>query len=142
MTKKHQPTFGQIIIVLALAGFMTCVAVADVQVIPFTVKTVSGSGCPGAYTGYAKMTNGIGSIWITPPTNTTSGTFTDASGFQPPYVSVAAVVRKSDSASWCDTNSVTFPATNSTSYQLMVIVKSTPPPLTNGQPMNLQITWQ
>jgi hypothetical protein len=127
--------------VAALAGLMACAALADTQQIPFTVKTVSGSGCPGAYTGYAKMTNSAGSIWITPPTNTTSGTLTDASGFGAPYVSVACVDRKSDLVSWCGTNSVTFPATISTSYQLMIVVKSTPPPPTNGQPMNLQITW-
>jgi len=141
MTKKHQPTFGQILIVLALAGFMTCVAVADVQLIPFTVKTVSGSGCPGSYTGYAKMTNNAGTIWIAPPTNAVSGTLTDASGFPSPYVSVACVLRN-DLTTWCGTNSVTFPATNSKTYSLSVYVKNTPPPPTNGQPMTLQITWQ
>jgi hypothetical protein len=128
--------------VAAVTGLMACAALADIQQIPFTVKTVSGSGCPGASTGYAKMTNSAGSIWITPPTNTTSGTFTDASGFGGSYVSVVNVTRKSDSVTWCETNSVTFPATNSTSYQLVVYVKNTPPPPTNGQPMTLQITWQ
>jgi hypothetical protein len=142
MEKKYRSTFIRFVTVLALTGFMAVMALADIQQIPFTVKTVSGSGCPGAYTGYAKLTNSTGGIWITPPTNTSSGTFTDASGFSAPYVSVASVQRKSDGASWCGTNSVTFPATNSTSYQLMVVVKSTPPPPTNGQPMSLQITWQ
>jgi hypothetical protein len=51
------------------------------------------------------------------------------------------VVRKSDQFPWCDTNSVNFPATNTTSYSLTVYVKSPVPPPTNGQPMNLQITW-
>jgi hypothetical protein len=142
MSKKHQPTFSRFVTVLAITGFMTVMALAGIQQIPFTAKTASGSGCPGASTGYAKMTNSIGSIWITPPTNTSSGTFTDASGFGAPYVSVAYVERKSDGASWCGTNSVTFPATNSASYQLVVYVKNTPPPPTNGQPMSLQITWQ
>jgi hypothetical protein len=142
MTTKIKSTVGYIITALALAGFAVSVALADIQQIPFTVKTASGSGCPGAYTGYAKMTNSAGSIWVTPPTNTTSGTFTDASGFGAPYVSVACVDRRSDGVSWCGTNSVTFPATNSTSYQLMIVVKSTPPPPTNGQPITLQITWQ
>lgn len=88
------------------------------------------------------MTNSAGSIWLTPPTNTTSGTFTNASGFAPPFVSVAYVMRKSDFMTWCSTNSVTFPATNSTSYQMIMYVKSTPPPPTNGQPVTLQIIWQ
>jgi hypothetical protein len=128
--------------VAAVAGLLTITAMADLtQNIPFTAKIVSGSGCPGASTGYAKMTNSTGSLWITPPTNTTSGTFTDASGFGAPYVSVVNVTRKSDLATWCETNSVTFPATNSTSYSLAAYVKNTPPPPTNGQALSLQITW-
>jgi len=130
------------VVALTLASLAANLAWADQETIPFTNKSVSGSGCPGNYTGYASMTNSAGSTWITPPTNTTSGTFTDASGFPPPYVSVVQVTRKIDHATWCETNSVTFPATNSTSYQLVVDVKNTPPPPTNGQPMKLQITWQ
>lgn len=99
----------------------------------------SGSGCPGTYKGYAKMTNSVGAFFITPPAGTTNGTFTDASGLSAPYVSVACVVC-SDFSSWCNTNSVTFPASSSKQYSLTVYVKSSPP--TNGQPMNLQITWQ
>jgi len=140
--KAHKSKCGRIIVTLALTGLAASLALADIQQIPFTAKTVRGSGCPGAYTGYARMTNDAGNIWITPPTNATSGTFTDASGFGAPYVSVAYVIRKSDGTDWCGTNSVTFPATNSTSYEMTVAVKSTPPPPTNGQPMNLQITWQ
>lgn len=110
------------------------------QSIPFTKKNGgSGSGCPGVYTGYAKMTNSAGAIWITPPTNTVSGTFTDASGLPAPYLSVAYVVCN-NLMSWCNTNSVTFPATSAHQYQLIVYVKSPSP--TNGQPMNLQVTWQ
>jgi hypothetical protein len=143
MIKKMKSKFGHLITAVALTGFAAGVAWADQQAIPFTKKSGgSGSGCPGAYTGYAKITNSTGSIWITPPTNAVSGTLTDASGFPSPYVSVGYVTRKSDSVTWCGTNSVTFPATNSTSYQLIVYVKNTPPPPTNGQPMNLQITWQ
>jgi len=130
------------VVALTLASLAANLAWAGQETIPFTNKSVSGSGCPGAYTGYAKMTNSAGSIWITPPANTTSGTFTDASGFASPYVSVVNVIRRSDNASWCETNSVTFPATNSTSYQLALYVKNTPPPPTNGQPMTLEITWQ
>ncbi len=142
MTTKLRPTFGRILAVLALAGFAAGVAWADQQSIPFTKKSGgSGGGCPGTYTGYAKMTNSAGSFFITPPTNVVSGTLTDASGIPSPYVSVA-YVSCSDSSSWCDTNSVTFPATHSKTYTLAVYVKSPTPPPTNGQPMNIQITWQ
>jgi hypothetical protein len=142
MGKNIKPTFGYIVSGLALTCLAVCIAWADSQNIPFTLKSGGGGpSCPGTYTGYAKMTNSTGSIWITPPAHTSSGTFTDASGFPPPYVSAAYVARKSDLASWCGTNTVTFPATNSTSYQLVIYVKSTPPPPTNGQPMQLQITW-
>jgi hypothetical protein len=144
MIKKTKSTFGGILTALALTGFMACVALADptTQCIPFTVKSGgSGTGCPGAYTGYSKMTNSAGTFWITPPTNAVSGTLTNASGFAAPFVGVAYVTRFSDQMNWCGTNSVTFPATNSTKYQLTVYVKSTPPPPTNGQPMNLQIIW-
>lgn len=143
MKAKHQTTFGRMIAALALACFAAGVVWADNEIIPFTKASGgSGSGCPGKYTGYAKMTNSTGTFWITPPTNTSSGTLTDASGFGAPYVSVTYVVRKSDLVTWCGTNSVTFPATNSTSYELFVYVKNTPPPPTNGQPLNLQVTWQ
>lgn len=112
------------------------------QTVPFTVQSGgSGSGCPGAWTGYAKMTNAAGTFWITPPTNATGGTFTDASGFAAPYTSVA-YVKRNDLTAWCDTNSVTFPVTSAKTYQLTVYVKSPLPPPTNGQPMNLQVTWQ
>lgn len=124
------------------ACFIGCVALADQQKRPFIeINGGSGSGCPGAYTGYAKMTNNLGTFWITPPTNTTSGTLTDASGFPAPYASVASVMCN-DFTTWCGTNSVTFPATNSKNYTLTIYVKSTPPPPTNGQPIVLQINWK
>jgi hypothetical protein len=88
------------------------------------------------------MTNDVGSIWLTPPTNAISGTLTDVSGFSTPYQSVAYVTQKNNFQHWCDTNSVTFPVTSTTQYQLVVYVKNTPPPPTNGQPINLQITWK
>lgn len=131
--------------ILALAGFTAAIALADqtiTQTISFKTQSGgSGSGCPGTYNGLAQMTNDTGGSWITPPTNAVSGTFTDASGFASPYVSVA-YVKRNDLVKWCDTNSVTFPATNSKTYQLTVYVKSPLPPPTNGQPMNLQVTWQ
>ena len=134
-------TFAAVVGLLLIAGSNT--VRADTQTIPFTATGGgSGSGCPGTYTGYAKMTNGSGTFWITPPAGTTNGTLTDASGFAAPYVSVAVVKRKSDQFAWCGTNSVTFMATNTQQYALTVDVKSTLPPPTNGQPMTLQITWQ
>lgn len=146
MNKNTKLKIAQLLTLLILVSLTACVnltttSISDTQCIPFTVKSVSGSGCPGSYTGYAKMTNSAGSVWITPPATATNGTFTDLSGFPSPYVSVASVTRLSDHATWCGTNSVSFPATNSNTYQLMVVVKNTPPP-TNGQPMNLQIIWQ
>lgn len=129
---------------LTLTGLAAGVVLAEQQAIPFTQQDGgSGSGCPGAYTGFAKMTNSTdGTFWVKPPTNAINGTLTDASGFASPYVSVAYVKRKSDSVTWCGTNSVTFPASGTDKYLLTVYVKNTPPPPTNGQPMNLQITWQ
>ena len=130
--------------VITLAGLIGYVALADdptSETISFTAQTGgTGAGCAGAYTGYAKMTNSAGTLWITPPTNTTSGTFSDASGFAAPYVSVARV-SCNDLSAWCDTNSVTFPATNSKKYSLTVYVKSPLPPPTNSQPISLQVVW-
>ena len=148
MTANNKLNLGSILTALALAGlaFTGCATHYDLtgpetQCDPFTAQTGgSGTACFGAYTGFAKMTNGA-SLWFTPPTNATSGTLTDASGFAAPYVSVA-YVKRNDYVAWCGTNSVTFPATSSKTYQLMVYVKSPLPPPTNGQPMNLQITWQ
>lgn len=139
-------TLGVTLIVLAgLAACMAWAANTTInQTIPFTPQNSgTGSGCPGVWTGYAKMTNTTdGTTLITPPTNAISGKLTDASGFPPPYVSVACVKRQSDGVKWCDTNSVTFPVTNTAKYTLAIYVKSPLPPPTNGQPMNLQITWQ
>ena len=148
MIKKQQRNLGHLIAALTLAGLaLTGCAThyaltgPQTQCDPFTAQSGSiGTSCPGTYTGFAKMTNGA-SFWFTPPTNATSGTLTDASGLPAPYVSIAYVKRKSDGMPWCDTNSVTFPVTNTTQYSLTVYVKSPLPPPTNGQPMNLQITW-
>ena len=127
---------------VALAGLAASFAWADQQCVPFSNKSGgSGTGCPGAYTGLLQLTNSAGTLWITPPTNATSGTLTDACGFATPYVSVASV-KCNDFMSWCATNSVTFPATNSKMYQLTIYVKSPLPPPTNGQPMNVQIIWK
>ncbi len=130
------------LVTLLLAGCATNLTTPSntAECIPFTKKNGgSGSGCPGAYLGYAKMTNSMGTFWLTPPAGTTNGTFTDASGLPAPYVSIAYVLCN-NLTSWCGTNSVTFPATSSKQYSLTVYVKSAPP--TNSHPMNLQITWQ
>lgn len=144
-TKKIKTTQTLCATLLAIVGFTACVAMAadtSIQTINFKQQSGgSGSGCPGAYTGFVKMTNSAGAYWITPPTNTTSGTLTDESAFGSNYVSVA-YVKCNNFLTWCGTNSVTFPATNSLKYELVVYVKNSPPPPTNGQPMNLKIAWQ
>jgi hypothetical protein len=139
MKKNKIPTIICAAAVL-LAGVISQIALADTQIIPFTPKSSgTGGGCTGVYTGFAKMTNSAGTFALTPPTNTTSGTFSDISGFGAPYVSVANV--SCGLSTWCDTNSVNFPATNSKTYVCTVYVKSPLPPPTNGQPISLQIVW-
>src|SRR5690242_11074485 len=94
-TNKNKTTQTLCITILAIAGFAVSVAwAADTinQSIPFTAQSFTGSGCPGSWTGYAKMTNSSdGTFYITPPTNVVSGTLKDASGFAAPYTSVAYV---------------------------------------------------
>jgi len=136
---KIQITPGKIIATLLLTGFAACVALADTQGIVPTIAKGSAS-CIGTYSAYAKITNSAGNIWITPPTNITSGTFTDIStNVSTNYTSTVVVMRKKDLVTWCGTNSVTFPATNSTSYQMVSYVTSSS--LTNGQLQTLQIVW-
>lgn len=144
MNKHIKRNLGTTLIALSLIGCTACLALADQQAIPFTPQNSgTGSGCPGTWTGYARMTNTTdGTLWIKPPTNAISGTLTDASGFVSPYVSVAYVKRKSDFVTWCGTNSVNFPVTNTAKYALTIYVKSPLPPPTNGQPLDIQITWQ
>jgi len=139
MKKNKIPTIICAAAVL-LAGVISHIAMADTQIIPFTPQSSgTGGGCPGVSTGFAKMTNSAGTFTLTPPTNTVSGTFSDTSDFGSNYVSVAYVT--CGLSSWCDTNSVTFPATNSKTYKCTVFVKSPLPPPTNGQPISLQIVW-
>jgi hypothetical protein len=140
MTKKIKPTVGHLIASLMLATWAACVAWADTQGDGATIGSGSNP-CAGNYTAFAKMTNSAGAFWITPTAGTSTGTFKDASGFPAPYSSVVQVMRRSDLATWCGTNSVTFPATSSNSYCLTVFVTSKPPPPTSGQTMSLQVTW-
>lgn len=98
--------------------------------------------CCGSYTGYAFITNSAtGTVWFTPPAGTTNCIATDSSGLSSPYVSVVKAIR-SDSLSWCDTNSVSFPATSSKKYKFIIYLKNTPPPPTNGQVLTLNVQWQ
>jgi hypothetical protein len=143
MKNNKWRVLGCIVTGAAFIGFAVSVALADNQVVPFTPNGGGGgitNSSIGIYYGLAKLTNGSGSFWFTPPTNVTSGTLSDISGFGPPYSSVANAACI-NMKSWCGTNSVTFPATNTMKYSLTVYVKSTPPP-TNGQPVSVQIVWQ
>jgi hypothetical protein len=127
---------------LAITGLVVGIAWADTELIPFTDKTGTMPGCVGAYTGYAKYTNVInGAIWVNPPTNCTSCTFADASQFGSNYVSIATVTPFGQSTLCNGSNSITVTVTNTTKYEFIVFVKSPVPPPTNGQPMNLQVTW-
>lgn len=95
----------------------------------------------GIFYATAKMTNGTGTFYITPPAGTQTGAFSDISGFPSPYSSSLVVTRKSDQFNWfTNNNTVTFPATNS-SYSLTAYVTSLTPPPTNGQKLTLQIQW-
>jgi len=137
MANSGKITLAAILAAAALAGNMV---EADQQV----VRTVLGqnpSPCGGTSYATATMTNSSGTHWITPPNGTHTGTFTNASGLGAPFSCALSVVRKSDQYSWCDTNSLTFPATNS-SYSMTVYVTSVPPPPTNNQPMTLEVIWK
>ena len=127
---------------LVLAGVFCLAAHAETQGDKASISHGTNDSCGGTYYAVVKMTNSTGSVWIIPPTNSSSGTFTDVSSFGSPYSSVAMVTRFSDKVTWCGTNSVTFPATNSNRYSLTVYVTTPTPPPTNGQPVALQIQWQ
>lgn len=125
---------------LALAAFTALVAVAENQ----SDGAVTGQGTPpcggSTYYAFAKMTNGMGTFWLTPTGNVSSGTFTNATGGGP---SCVLSVTRRDTTQWCSNNThgLVFPATNATSYSLTAYFTSQTPPLTNGQPINLRVTW-
>jgi len=127
------------LVTLTVAGFYSWVAMADSQ----GDKPTFGQGtnsCAGTYYAYAKMTNGSGGVWLTPPANTKSGVFTDLSGFPAPYSS-SVIVAQRNLVSWCGTNGLNFPVTNGMTYSVTVYVTSPTPPPTNGQPLNLSVMW-
>lgn len=138
--KNHQSPKLAILAALVLAAVTALVAVAENQY----VGVVTGTGTPpcGGTTYYAlaKMTNGTGTFWLTPTGNVSSGTFTNATGSGP---SCVLSVTRRDTTQWCSNNThgLVFPATNATSYSLMVYVTSQTPAVTNGQPFNLKVTW-
>jgi hypothetical protein len=128
---------------VACIGLAVGAAWADNQIDPYTPLTGPITNTCGVYYGCAKMTNGQGSYWITPPTNITviSGTLTDTSGYGPPYSSMT-LVGCINGKSWCsNSSSLTFPATNGLKYSMTIVATGTPPP-TNGQPISLQVSWQ
>ena len=133
------------VVAVVMAGFMQFGAFAQSTTqteCPPAAMSQGTSTNIGTFYAMAKMTNGLGTFWVTPPANTQSGTFSDASGFQAPYSSSVIVTRRNDGHMWFATNnnSITFQATNS-SYSLTVYINSTPPPPTNGQAMTLQVIW-
>ena len=127
-----------------LAGLAPSAVLADnpTEIIAAKAVTLTNS-CAGKYYACANMTNEAGSIWIKPPTNIVvrSGTLTDQSGFAAPYGSYAVVQKKGTTTFSCGSNTVTFAATNTATYQLMVVVTSPTPPPTNNQPMTLHVDW-
>lgn len=144
MKSPSNSTFGKIITLLVLTGCAAHLVFADnpTENIAAKVATLTNS-CAGKYYACANMTNEAGSIWIKPPTNIVvrSGTLTDQSEFAAPYASYAVVQKKGTLTYSCGSNHVTFPATNTATYQLMVVVTSPTPPPTNNQPMTLHVDW-
>ena len=132
---------------IMMTGFMGCSEYAQqytqTQGDPATLTT-NTSPYAGVYYATSHMTNSTGGSWITPSNGVSSCTFQDASGFQPPFTWSVVVIRHIDGVKWCtnNNNSLTFPVTNSTSYQITEYVNSAPPPPTNGQPLMLQAQWQ
>jgi hypothetical protein len=138
---KNKNTMYKIVCTAAvvLMGIMRCIA-AEVTQGDATAVGSGTDGCLGNYYALAKMTNSSGGFWLTPPTGTHTGTFTNASGIA--ASSGVVVIRKSDQTAWCtNKTSLTFPATNS-SYELILYITSHTPPPTNGQPLSLQVTWR
>lgn len=135
---------------LGLAMTIGLVIVSNAQTTYTQTNTITISaakspvaGCPGDYRGSLKMTNGAASFWLTPPVGTTQATFTDVSGYGTPYRSAVAVQRRADGMIWCSTNgTVTFPATNTATYQLVLYVKTPTPTNATSQAVIAQVVWQ
>jgi len=125
---------------------------ASLFVITGTNTAVSGpiqagtgtKSCPGAYTGWVTFKNTSGSSWWTPATGATNCTITDLSrgNYNPPYIPVVQAVDNITLASWCGTNTVSFPVTGSHKYQFTTFIKNPMPPPTQGDALTLDILWQ
>lgn len=105
-------------------------------------NTVTGPGCPGGYTGQARMTNNtVGNVyypgpWVVAPTNAIQGLFGIQNDFTP---SSKASVKSRAGRNWCDTNSVVFTVyTNDVGYALTLYTEKT---LTNNTPIPLTVIW-
>ena len=92
--------------------------------------------------GVAHMTNSSGTFNIIPPAGTTQGIFTDLSGYPPNYTSQQFALRRSDGHTFMGCGSVTFPATNGTSYTLTTTVTAPYPNNATNMVLTLQIVWQ
>ena len=145
MNTHIKRNLGKTIMALSLIGFTAGIVLADIPPTQCNHATVvtGPNSCCGKYYAYTQMTNEAGAYYIKPPTNivVTSGTLTDLSGFAAPYSSYAAVQKFGTLTYLCGSNSVTFPATNGSSYKLMVFVTSPTPPPTNGEAMTLHVDW-
>lgn len=143
MKKNKWIRLAQAVTIAGIAGMIARAALADNEMVPFNPGTGGSTtnSCPGYYYGWGKYTNSSG-VWIPAPTNITSGTLTDVSGFGGSYVSVVVAMNKTTGDQWCGTNTVTFPATPGQKYSLTAYVKNVPPPPQTNQTLTLQITWQ
>jgi hypothetical protein len=133
---------SKLILATVLTSLIACFTVFAVTVTSPVHLGSGSSTCIGSFTGTAVVTNSAtGTVWFTPPSGTTNAIVTDVTGFSSPYVSMVKVIRN-DSASWCGTNSVSFPASSAKQYKFLIYIKNTPPPPSNGDILTLSIQWQ
>jgi hypothetical protein len=121
---------------MVLAGVMVGLSgVPSQEATSFKMQTNTVPGIGFVY-GYVKYTNSAGSTSITPSNNVTSFTFSDVSGFPPPYVSYAIGVDITMATQYPTNNyanTVTFPVSTNHHYTLTAYVISNPP--SNGTPI-------
>jgi hypothetical protein len=135
-------------VTIALTSFTGLVVLADSSTVTENpnFQYITGSNSIfGKFYVMAKMTNTVnGTYLVKPDTNivVSSGTFTDISGYAAPYSSYVVVGVSGKTNTYCASNNVTFPATNSLNYTLTIYVTSPPPPPTNNEPLTLQVHWQ
>jgi hypothetical protein len=123
------------LLLLAAAAHDARADTTNIQAVPYHLSANTNAPCLGNSTGYAYMTNSAGTMWLKPPANTVSGTFTDLSG----YALAIRVTRQLPVYSWCDTNAVTFTATSANNYELYIYMNNAG--LTNGQLLTVQVVW-